>query len=305
MTTEETTATEVVEEASTEVPETDTTEQVEVEKTVEEEINELLKRKGGLKRKVNGKEREFKSFEEMFKHASLDISAAERFEEAKQMKSQAEKQMEAYKSGDLVSFLKKQYGDITSEDAKTALEETVKMLLDEEAIDPKDKKIRDYEKQIKEIERKEAEQKKRKEDEIKNANLSAEANKILEEVTTSAKKLGLHDDPLLLEQVFGELTIAAQNDTDMTADEAVRIVRDRTIEVSVNFIKALDVDMIEQVLGADLVKQIRGRGVAEAKKSEKAFDTPKKDSKQPDDSEAKTVKTVDLSSKGKYAHMFS
>lgn len=279
-----------------------------VELSIEEQITALLKKSGGMKRKVNGKERNFQSFEDMFKTVSMDLTANERLSQASKLQKEAEAQMEAYKSGDLPSFLKKKYGDLTAKEARKALEETVQLLLDEEGVSPDEKELRRYRKMEADIKQREAEEKANKEKSAYDNEVKSMADKLVADVTASAKKLGLPEDSSAYELVFKELQIAAENDIDLSTDEAVRLVRDRSIGTSLDFLKALKVEEIESILGDDLVKQIRGRGVAAVKSAASAFDKPaaKKDSKQPSSNDKSVaVKEIDLTGRGRYAHLIS
>jgi len=277
-----------------------------VELTVEERITQLLNESGGIKRKINGKERTFQTFDDMIKHVSLDLSADEKFKAAQKIQRDAEAQVAAYKKGNLADYLKNRYGDLSAKEAKEALLETIDLITEEEEIDPKEKELRRYRKMEEEIKRKQEEEAANKDKTAREEEIQKNAQKILSQVTEASKKYGLPDDELLMGEVFNELILAGENDIEMTAGEAVRIVRDRAISTSVNFLKHLDAEQIEKILGEDLMKDIRGRGVAAVKEANKAFDAPsKKDSNQPSKAkDTKEIKKVDLSGRGRYGRLF-
>ena len=233
---------------------------------------------------VNGKERKISSWAAWERHAAREMSAEERFQEAQKLNQEAKEIKKLIEEGDLVEILKKRGLDDAG--IRKALGEVVNKIVEEDDLDPRDKKLREYE--AKEAARIAAE--KKAEEEAKQAKeaavIESEAKRYVEEITESAERHGLVAEPFLLSQVATELGQAHDEGAPISVDAAVRIVKDRFVGDFSDYVRSIgtkNLNLLKDILGKEVVEALRKEEVKEAKAAKSPGLARKADSSQADD----------------------
>ena len=252
------------------------------ELSFEDRMDELLKANPRTI-KVNGRERQVSSWAEWERYAAREMSAEDRFQEAKKMREEAEELKKVVENGDILELLRKR--GLDQEGIKKALGDVVQKLVEDDEMDPRDRRIKELEAAEEarkaEIERQKAE----KEANERKATVDAEAKRYIEEISESAERLGLTAEPFLLQQVATELASAYDDGYQMSVDDAVRVVRDRFVGDFANCVQQLPLDLKKQIFGEEALKELQNEAVANAKagrKPSKPADA-RKDSAQADE----------------------
>ena len=248
----------------------------------EERMDALLK-ENPRTLKVNGKDRVIKSWAEWERYGSREMAAEERFAEAKKLREEAESIKQLVESGDLLEILKRK--GLEGNELKKALGDVVNRLIEEEEMDPRDRKLKEYE--AKEAARKAAEEEtsKKEQETAHSREVEAKAKEYVEQITDSAERLGLKGTPWLLAQVAHELQAAHNEGAPVSVDVAVRMVRDNFVGDYSSYIREMPFEVLKEVLGEDTIKKIQREAVSAAKggsSSSRPVDA-RKDSTQDDD----------------------
>ena len=258
--------------------ETEGTDEQSAEKSEAEYWQEMLESRP-ITVKVGGKERQVKTFDELKKYTSLGNAAYEEIGAARKLQEEAQRREEELKNLGLVDFLKMR--GLEGEGILEEIAKSVQALQEEEEMDPRDRRLREYERQ--EAERKAEADKAAKDAEEKA--YAAEVEKIqqqlMAEVDQAIEASTLPKTPFLMRQVFAEMQMAAEAGTEMSSQEAVRIVQDNFYgDYAANLREVEDLAVVEKILGEDKIKALRKKWTQEAKSAEEPLSNSRKSERQ-------------------------
>jgi len=211
-----------------------------------------------LKLKVEGQELELPE-SEVIARAQQSTVAAKRFQEAAQLRKQAEEVLKFAKENP-TEFFKR-----TGMNARQWAEEYLIGELKREQMTPEQKKAAENEEKLKEYaqkEKDEADRKKREEDE-KQKNLHLEKyNQLFVE---ALGKSGLPKTPFTVMRMATLQKINLAKKLDLSADQLAKLVREDYINEQKHLFGALEGDQILEFLGQDIVKKLSKAQLAKLK----------------------------------------
>jgi hypothetical protein len=258
-----------------------------VELSFEDKMDAELKKSPRVL-KINGKEKKISSWAEWERYAAREMSAEDRFQDAQKMKSEAEQIKQLLDKGDILEILRKK--GLDQDGIKKVLSDVVQRVVEDEELDPRDRKLKEYEekeRKIKEAAEKEAAENEQKE---KLTKVQAQAKKYVEEISESADRLGLVADPMLLSKVAHELKSAYEEGVEISVDDAVRLVRDQFVSEFSDYVRKLPLELKREIFGEESIKELQNAMLAGAKAG-KTLNQPedaRKDSSQADETDELT-----------------
>jgi hypothetical protein len=222
--------------------------------------------------KVNGVEREL-TRAEMRKLAALSSASDEKFKNAAQEKREAAEIREAFGKADPAAALRK-LGK-TNAEIKQIFESQYAALLEDEQKTPEQRELEELRKAKQQAE----DEKKKKTDEEFTAKQQQQIKQLTEqtevELVDAFKSVSLPKHPLLLKFVVQEMLGAAENDVQLSASDAVKIVEKEFKSQLTNLLPQLGIEYVKAALGKDMLNQLRGEDIASVKSANSPF--PKSD----------------------------
>jgi len=212
--------------------------------------------------KINGVEREL-SYSELKRLASINEAANGKFENAKKMSSEAESFKKLLDSGDLVTALKKQGKNST--EIRAILEDRLIDLVKEEQLDPRERELLELKAEKAAREAEENNKKKSAEQQKQEAAVKQQVEKYENEMVDALAKTNMPKTALSFKMIAQELLGAAENDIEMTVDEAAKHVERDILQSYSELLPKLGLERIKTILGKELLAQLREESVAEVK----------------------------------------
>jgi hypothetical protein len=170
---------------------------------------------------------------------------------------------------------------------KKTLAEVVNKLVEEEEMDPRDRRLKEFEDRER-MSKEEAAAKEREAAELAHrAKVESDAKRYVEEITDAADRLGLVSDPFLLSKVATELKNSYEEGVTLSVENAVRLVRDQFVEQYADYVKRLPLNLKREIFGEEALKELQSAALGNAKaggKPSQPGDT-RTDSSQADDDE--------------------
>lgn len=219
-----------------------------------------------LKLKVNGREMEMDE-PEVIRRAQLSSAADEKFQQASEMRKEAEQFFELLRTNPKEILL---HPEIAKQINFRALaEEYLGGELTREMMDPKDLELQD----LREFKRKQDEDRTNAETATKSKAQQEEmfqhqqraAKQIDQQLTEVLAKADLPKDPEVVKRVAELMYQAGQKGYELDAQTAVDIVRERSQNYLQTLTSKLEGESLVKFLGSDLVKKIRKHDLAQLK----------------------------------------
>jgi hypothetical protein len=221
--------------------------------------------------RINGKDKEF-TLAEMRKLASLAEASTEKFQSASQKEKEAQELKKAFESGDVRSALRKMGKQ--PQEIKKIMEDALLLELEEEALDPKDRELRDLKKEKEERLAREKEIETEKEAAKKSEDTKRLQSAMEAELVEALQGAALPKGVTITKHVVQLMLDAAAKGVELSAKDAATIAKKDLMEDVSKLLPALGVDGLKKLLGADLLKALRDDGVKEVKTQDTPFPKP-------------------------------
>lgn len=224
------------------------------------------------KMKINGTEREY-SFEELKLLASKSVGSNEKFDEAARMRKDVEDNvLSPLKQRQLVKALESQ--GFSRKEAMEVLEEQLAAMYDEEAMDPKDKLIKDF--QEKEAKRQQEEEtvKERQAREKEESEIQHEIEAFETEMFEALTRSELPKDPSFARAAALKMKAAEQKGIELSANDAVKLVEADFMNNLQSILPKLGVKQLKKFLGEQAIKDILNDSTSALKEASAPFGKP-------------------------------
>lgn len=239
--------------------------------TSDPKFQDWLNKQYKVRHKVNGQETEF-TMDELKRFAGLGKAGHENLRKAAEERKAAEALLAEWKSGDVVNTLRK-LGKSDAE-IREYFEKTTWDMLQEDSLTPEQKKLREYEEKLAKIQQKEREEQEKLQQEQYEKEVAKYRYQYETEIAQSIAESSLPKHEFVIRLVANELASAIENDIMLSTEDAVKFVEERFWKDYPEVLVQLDDDKLEKILGPTLLKRLRAKSVAEAKKSNAPFTKP-------------------------------
>ena len=224
------------------------------------EVKEAIRK---MKIKVDGKEEELDE-SEIIKLAQLGRGSNKRFEEAKQMRQQAEQ---------FIAMLKKDPKAVLSNpalgvDLRKFAEQIVWEHIQDESLSPEQKRARDIEKELQKYKEQEELTKKEQAEQQMQALHQRYAQDYDRKITSALQNSGLPKTPSTVKRMAEYMFTAVQNGYDLEPSDLVHQVRKDYEQDIREMFGQVDGDTLLSLLGEDTAKKIRNTDLKRLKSTQ-------------------------------------
>lgn len=212
---------------------------------------------------VNGKTKRVTKAE-LLKRYSLEEAAEQRFNEAAKLRREAEEREAVWNDPEkALELLKKRHPDRFRDTVERVYKEDY---IDPEEMDPRDLKIRQYEKQLAEIEsqkEREAEAKKAKEDADEDERTAGELQR---EIMGIVETSGLPKTKFTAARIAHWMRINEVKNLGLPAELIVKKVKDERRDIMRSEMQAMSVEQMIETYGDDAIKKLRAWDIEQIRK---------------------------------------
>lgn len=214
-----------------------------------------------FKVKIDGQEKEVPE-DELLRDYQTREAANKRFQEAAEMKKQAEGFFKRLKDNPLEVLKDPAIGH----DVRKLAEEYLVAQLQEEMMDPKDRELRDL-KKFKEAKEAEEQERQRAEEEAKNAEIQAKyAEEYSAGIIEALETGSLPKTPFTVRKMAYYMAEGLKRGHNLTPKDVVPLVREDYIEDQKHFFSALDGQSMLDFLGKENADKLRKHELAKLKR---------------------------------------
>lgn len=240
--------------------------------------------------KVDGEEVEL-SRDEMIKYAQLGRAGQKRMAEAAQIKKEA---------AELIDLLRSDPEAILSDPAILgSRDEVVKFAqkilaqqLEEEQKSPEIREKEALQKEVEQLRKQMKEESERKQQEEYERLVAQEEAKLQNEINDAIESSGLPASPFVLKRISDVLIMAAENNKEISAKQAMSIVKKEMMRDVKELLGSSPEDALEDLIGSDRIKSLRKKQLAKVKEQAKQVEVPSPN-------QIKPVQRQELSTDGK------
>lgn len=206
---------------------------------------------------------------ELKQMASKSEGAEQKFQKASELEKQNKALHDAFKSKD-VRKLAATLGVDVKEARELMMDSLVPLEL-EDAMSPEEKTQYERDKKLKEYEDRDLTEKEKRDKERQDKELVKHREQFDNDMYAALESVGMLRDPYFGTQVAQVMLNALSDDVDISASEAVEIVKDRFESDTKNLFGKMSLDDIKKYLPADLLKKLRESDVKAIKDVQSKF----------------------------------
>jgi hypothetical protein len=200
--------------------------------------------------------------EELMKGYQRATAADKRFKEAARVKQEADEAMQQINEKGFEAALK------ASKDPVKFKEQVETWLWNQYQRDKMDPKDRELEELRSEKERLEAERKRDEEEKQKrefDSQTAKQQERYLSQFNDALTKRGIQPEPEIIQGVAGILLEAVKLNYDLSVEDAVDVYMEKTNSSIEKYLKSLDVEKLEGIVGKEKMNMIRKKDIANLK----------------------------------------
>lgn len=224
-----------------------------------------------FKVKINGAEQEV-SEKELLEGYQTRKAADEKFREAAMTRKQAE---------DFINLLKKDPAKVLTDprlgiDARKWAEEYLLKQLEDEMLDPKEKELRQYKKQLEEIEN-EKKAAKEEQEKTRTAELTAKYTEdFTKDITSALSTSGLPKTEHTVKRMAYYMHQGLKRGMDLKAGDVVDLVKNDYINEQKSLYSSMDGESLLSILGPEIADKIRKHDLSKLRNPNSGLKTPEK-----------------------------
>lgn len=234
--------------------------------TMSEAAQEAIRK---YKVKIAGEEREVDE-KELLRGYSHQQAANKILQEGKAAKKQAEEFIMMMKDPQKFYEVAQQLGH----EPRTLAEKYLAAQLEDELLDPRDRKIKEYERKLAETEARERAEQETKENQVREALKAKYAKDYSDQFVGALQESGLPPTKPMVAEMAKYIARSAKMGFEMTAQEAARLVKEDVQNLHQRLVGEADGDSLIQLLGESVANKIRKYDMGKVKSPEAFLKTP-------------------------------